>query len=195
MSTCIYHPTLPVQLDFLSEPLSRAARLSEPGQHDDSGSTTPLSTAPGMSIDEFKILKPISRGAFGRVYLARKLATGDLFAIKVSSYQFNSILWVQHLLLLARWMDGPPFWMAMIVQVVKVKLSRGSSKALIASVTFFDRRLPPYTIKVMKKKDLIRKNMVESVNNERNILALANNPYVVRFYYSFTSKENLYLVM
>ena len=33
---------------------------------------------------------------------------------------------------------------------------------------------------VMKKKDLIRKNMVESVNNERNILALANNPFVVR---------------
>ena len=32
---------------------------------------------------------------------------------------------------------------------------------------------------VMKKKDLIRKNMVESVNNERNILALANNPFVV----------------
>jgi serine/threonine protein kinase len=47
----------------------------------------------------------------------------------------------------------------------------------------------------MKKKDLIRKNMVESVTNERNILAMANNPFVVRFYYSFTSKENLYIVM
>ncbi len=40
----------------------------------------------------------------------------------------------------------------------------------------------------MKKRDLIRKNMVESVTNERNILAMANNPFVVRFYYSFTSK-------
>jgi serine/threonine protein kinase len=38
-----------------------------------------------MSIDEFEIIKPISRGAFGRVYLARKLATGDLFAIKVGA--------------------------------------------------------------------------------------------------------------
>lgn len=47
----------------------------------------------------------------------------------------------------------------------------------------------------MKKRDLIRKNMVESVNNERNILALANNPFVVRFYYSFTSSLNLYIVM
>lgn len=36
-----------------------------------------------MSIDDFEIIKPISRGAFGRVYLARKRGTGDLYAIKV----------------------------------------------------------------------------------------------------------------
>jgi serine/threonine protein kinase len=36
------------------------------------------------SIEDFEIIKPISRGAFGRVFLARKRATGDLFAIKVS---------------------------------------------------------------------------------------------------------------
>ncbi|MCO5562888.1 hypothetical protein L7F22_016524 [Adiantum nelumboides] len=35
------------------------------------------------SIDDFEIIKPISRGAFGRVFLARKKTTGDLFAIKV----------------------------------------------------------------------------------------------------------------
>ncbi|KAF6144794.1 hypothetical protein GIB67_016868 [Kingdonia uniflora] len=35
------------------------------------------------SIEDFEILKPISRGAFGRVFLARKRATGDLFAIKI----------------------------------------------------------------------------------------------------------------
>lgn len=112
------------KLTLLSE---AAGRLSETGSG--SGTSTPRS-APGMSIEEFEIIKPISRGAFGRVYLARKHATGDLFAIKV-----------------------------------------------------------------MKKRDLIRKNMVESVTNERNILAMANNPFVVRFFYSFTSKENLYIVM
>ncbi|KAA8499559.1 putative serine/threonine protein kinase IRE4 [Porphyridium purpureum] len=32
---------------------------------------------------DFKVLKPISRGAFGRVYLARKKKTNDLFALKV----------------------------------------------------------------------------------------------------------------
>ena len=36
------------------------------------------------SIEDFEILKPISRGAYGRVFLARKRATGDLFAMKVS---------------------------------------------------------------------------------------------------------------
>lgn len=36
------------------------------------------------SIEDFEIIKPISRGAFGRVFLARKWATGDLFAIKVN---------------------------------------------------------------------------------------------------------------
>lgn len=37
------------------------------------------------TIEDFEIIKPISRGAFGRVFLARKRATGDLFAIKVQT--------------------------------------------------------------------------------------------------------------
>ncbi|KAF5194963.1 kinase, partial [Thalictrum thalictroides] len=82
------------------------------------------------SIEDFEIIKPISRGAFGRVFLARKRATGDLFAIKV-----------------------------------------------------------------LKKADMIRKNAVESILAERNILITVRNPFVVRFFYSFTCRENLYLVM
>ncbi|KAI3735174.1 hypothetical protein L6452_14664 [Arctium lappa] len=82
------------------------------------------------SIEDFEIIKPISRGAFGRVFLARKRATGDVFAIKV-----------------------------------------------------------------LKKADMIRKNAVESILAERDILISVRNPFVVRFFYSFTCKENLYLVM
>lgn len=53
------------------------------------GAATPAMSASGnnissMTIDDFEILKPISRGAFGRVYLCRKRATGDLLAIKVN---------------------------------------------------------------------------------------------------------------
>nr|KYP68766.1 putative serine/threonine-protein kinase DDB-G0272282 [Cajanus cajan] len=82
------------------------------------------------SIEDFEIIKPISRGAFGRVFLTRKRATGDLFAIKV-----------------------------------------------------------------LKKADMIRKNAVQSILAERDILISVRNPFVVRFFYSFTCRENLYLVM
>ncbi|KAJ7949610.1 putative Kinase [Quillaja saponaria] len=82
------------------------------------------------SIEDFEIIRPISRGAFGRVFLARKRSTGDLFAIKV-----------------------------------------------------------------LKKADMILKNAVESILAERNILISVRNPFVVRFFYSFTCRDNLYLVM
>ncbi|KAH9607453.1 hypothetical protein KSS87_019350 [Heliosperma pusillum] len=92
------------------------------------------STKARTSIEDFEIIKPISRGAYGRVFLAKKRATGDLFAIKV-----------------------------------------------------------------LKKADMIRKNAVESILAERDILITMRNPFVVsntqQFYYSFTCKENLYLVM
>lgn len=45
--------------------------------------TSPVHPRDRTSIDDFEIIKPISRGAFGRVFLAKKKATGDLFAIKV----------------------------------------------------------------------------------------------------------------
>lgn len=94
--------------------------------------TSPVNSAAKdrTSIDDFEIMKPISRGAFGRVFLAKKRTTGDLFAIKV-----------------------------------------------------------------LKKADMIRKNAVESILAERDILISVRNPFVVRFFYSFTCSENLYLVM
>jgi serine/threonine protein kinase len=82
------------------------------------------------SIEDFEIIKPISRGTFGLVFLARKRVNGDLFAIKV-----------------------------------------------------------------LKKSYMIRKNTVESILAERDILISVRNPFVVRFFYSFTCRENLYLVM
>lgn len=42
---------------------------------------------------------------------------------------------------------------------------------------------------------MVRKNAVESVQAERNILVSTNSPFVVRFFYSFTCETNLYLVM
>ncbi|RIA89387.1 serine/threonine protein kinase 15, partial [Glomus cerebriforme] len=82
------------------------------------------------SIQDFEIIKPISRGAFGKVYLARKKTTGDLYAIKI-----------------------------------------------------------------LKKVDMVRKNMVNHVLAERRVLSLSRTPFVVKLYYAFQSQDYLYLVM
>ncbi|KAF9108899.1 hypothetical protein BGX27_008185 [Mortierella sp. AM989] len=82
------------------------------------------------SIQDFEIIKPISRGAFGKVYLARKKTTRDLYAIKI-----------------------------------------------------------------LKKADMVRKNMVSHVLAERRVLALTRTPFVVQLFYAFSSKDYLYLVM
>ena len=52
-----------------------------------------------------------------------------------------------------------------------------------------------YAIKILKKEDMIRKNMVAHVLAERKVLALSRNPYVVKLYYAFQSRDYLYLVM
>jgi serine/threonine protein kinase len=41
----------------------------------------PLSSKP--SIGDFEIVKPLSKGAFGSVYIAKKILTGDIYALKV----------------------------------------------------------------------------------------------------------------
>nr|KAF6501327.1 microtubule associated serine/threonine kinase like [Molossus molossus] len=80
------------------------------------------------SIEEFTIVKPISRGAFGKVYLGQK-----------------------------------------------------GSKL--------------YAVKVVKKADMINKNMTHQIQAERDALALSKSPFIVHLYYSLQSANNVYLVM
>ncbi|KAG8573633.1 hypothetical protein GDO81_012475 [Engystomops pustulosus] len=82
------------------------------------------------SIEDFAIVKPISRGAFGKVYLARRKNNSKLYAVKV-----------------------------------------------------------------VKKADMINKNMVHQVQAERDALALSKSPFIVHLYYSLQSANNIYLVM
>ena len=59
--------------DFSKTPVSpKLAGLSQP----------PARAVP-TSIKDFEVIKPISKGAFGSVYLSKKKSTGDYFAIKV----------------------------------------------------------------------------------------------------------------
>ena len=83
------------------------------------------------SIKDFEIIKPISRGAFGSVYLSKKKATGDYFAVKV-----------------------------------------------------------------LKKADMVAKNQVTNVKAERAIMMWqGESDFVAKLYWTFSSKDFLYLVM
>ena len=83
----------------------------------------------GLAAEDFEIVKPISRGAHGKVHLCRKRATGDVYAMKV-----------------------------------------------------------------MRKKDLIYKNMVSQAMAERDALINTDNPFIVKLYYSFSSTRHVYIV-
>ena len=82
-----------------------------------------------VTIEDFELIKPISKGAFGKVFLAKKKNT-----------------------------------------------------------SFY------YAIKVLKKDEMIRKNQVDNIKQERKILSRTNSPFLVKLYYSFQSINNLYLV-
>ncbi|XP_039982193.1 serine/threonine-protein kinase greatwall [Xiphias gladius] len=99
-------------------------------KHDSStnGKTVDIPKPP--SIEDFVILKPISRGAFGKVYLARKKCNTRLYAIKV-----------------------------------------------------------------MKKADMVDKNMTGQMKAERDALALSKSPFVVHLFYSLQTATKIYLLM
>lgn len=52
-----------------------------------------------------------------------------------------------------------------------------------------------YAMKIMRKSEMIKKNQVEHIHAEKNVLALADNPWIVKLYYSFQDDSFLYLVM
>ncbi|CAH1799139.1 unnamed protein product [Owenia fusiformis] len=52
-----------------------------------------------------------------------------------------------------------------------------------------------YAMKTLRKSDVLRRNQVAHVKAERDILAEADNEWVVKLYYSFQDKDNLYFVM
>lgn len=52
-----------------------------------------------------------------------------------------------------------------------------------------------YAMKTLRKKDVLLRNQVAHVKAERDILAEADNEWVVRLYYSFQDRESLYFVM
>uniref|UniRef100_A0A6I8PLG4 Serine/threonine-protein kinase greatwall n=1 Tax=Ornithorhynchus anatinus TaxID=9258 RepID=A0A6I8PLG4_ORNAN len=107
-------------------PGERAEAEKEEEEEEAGGKSFPVPAPP--SIEDFTIVKPISRGAFGKVYLGSR--TGKLYAVKV-----------------------------------------------------------------VKKADMINKNMTHQIQAERDALALSKSPFIVHLYYSLQSANNVYLVM
>ena len=52
-----------------------------------------------------------------------------------------------------------------------------------------------YAMKTMRKKDMVAKNQVTHVQAERDLMAAADNPWLVKLHYSFQDDTYLYLVM
>jgi serine/threonine protein kinase len=50
-------------------------------------------------------------------------------------------------------------------------------------------------LKIIRKKDVILSDQIENVKNERNVLSLVSNPWIVKLYSSFQDSEHLYLVL
>ncbi|KAF7664655.1 hypothetical protein LDENG_00170530 [Lucifuga dentata] len=100
------------------------------GKHSSRSNDKSVDIPKPPSIEDFIVLKPISRGAFGKVYLARKKCNARLYAIKV-----------------------------------------------------------------MKKADMVDKNMTGQMKAERDALALSKSPFVVHLFYSLQTATKIYLVM
>lgn len=110
--------------DALGRPAPHSPRLN-------AVSSNPQPRAVQTSIKDFEIIKPISKGAFGSVYLVKKKSTGDYYAIKV-----------------------------------------------------------------LKKADMVAKNQVTNVKAERAIMMWqGESDFVAKLYWTFSSKDYLYLVM
>ncbi|XP_057988769.1 probable serine/threonine protein kinase IRE4 isoform X2 [Hevea brasiliensis] len=86
--------------------LKENSRLLFDNASQSSATSTPVHSShkERTSIDDFEIIKPISRGAFGKVFLARKRITGDLFAIKVRF--FYSFTCSDNLYLVMEYLNG-----------------------------------------------------------------------------------------
>ena len=52
-----------------------------------------------------------------------------------------------------------------------------------------------YAMKVMAKAEMFKKNQIAHIRAERDVLAEADNPWIVKLFHSFQDSKNLYLVM
>jgi serum/glucocorticoid-regulated kinase 2 len=52
-----------------------------------------------------------------------------------------------------------------------------------------------YAMKVLKKKNMIKRNQTEHIKTERRILEVIDHPFIIKLKYAFQNPQKLYLVM
>ena len=52
-----------------------------------------------------------------------------------------------------------------------------------------------YAMKVLKKKNMIKRKQVDHINTERKILEVIDHPFIIKLKYAFQNPQKLYLVM
>lgn len=80
----------------------------------------------------------------------------------------------------------------MFVQIKHIGVGAFGEVSLVRKI---DTTNHLYAMKTLRKADVLKRNQVAHVKAERDILAEADNEWVVKLYYSFQDKDNLYFVM
>lgn len=52
-----------------------------------------------------------------------------------------------------------------------------------------------YAMKVLYKSDLMRRNQVERIRTERQVMASIRHPFIVRLFFAFHNQDRVFLVM
>lgn len=72
-------------------------------------------------------------------------------------------------------------------------IGRGAFGKVLICRCSIDQKV--YAMKQMKKKEMRKKNQIAHIKAERDVLALADNDWVVKLAYSFQDRKKLYLIM
>lgn len=81
---------------------------------------------------------------------------------------------------------------SMFVKIKPIGVGAFGEVTLVSKIDTTDHL---YAMKTLRKADVLKRNQVAHVKAERDILAEADNNWVVKLYYSFQDKDNLYFVM
>lgn len=134
------------------------------------------------------VLKSCKQRAFRKNQLEKEMVKIGLSA--EAQTQMRKMLWQKesnYIRLKRAKMDK-----TMFVKIKPIGLGAFGEVSLVRKI---DSTNHLYAMKTLRKSDVLKRNQVAHVKAERDILAEADNEWVVKLYYSFQDRDNLYFVM